>query len=221
MQDFCGLFIHFCTQRVIINMMGIEKHSRKNPHNRRYEHSERAMQSAILKLLKRHRGRITARQVAKAAGLSRQTIYNHHPSINQAIINNEAALLQEFLSGLDDQLRLLSRTTANPNGRIFYAILIFMARHREVFCPICADRNNQGLLYKIVEAAYPRLEITWLPVGVPAPEAGSERVEAYIHKGVGIIRRWGEDTGCDVRRGSRCVNSLLRTTEDSARGRLM
>lgn len=200
-------------------MMGIEKHSHKNPHNRRYEHNERAMQSAILKLLKRHRGRITARQVAKAAGLSRQTIYNHHPNINQAIVNNEEALIEEFSSGLDDQLRLLSRTTASPNGRIFYAILIFMTQHKEVFCSICADRNNQELLYKIVEAVYPKLEITWLPIGVPAPEAGNERVEAYIHKCVGIIRRWGEATHCDVRRGGRYVDSLLRTTEDLARGR--
>ncbi len=202
-----------------MNMMGIEKQNRKNPHNRRYERSERALQSAILKLLKRHRGRLTARQVAKAAGLSRQTIYNHHPNINQAIINNEEALVEEFSSGLDDQLRLLSRTTANPNGRIFYAILIFMTRHKEVFCPICVDRNNQGLLYKIVEVVYPSLEITWLPIGVPAPEAGSERVETYIHKCVGVIRRWGEATHCDVRRGGRCVDSLLRTTEYLAQGR--
>lgn len=202
-----------------MNMMGIKKHSHKNPHNRRYEHSERAMQSAILKLLKHHRGRITAQQVAKAAGLSRQTIYNHHSGINQAIINNEAALLQEFSSGLDDQLRLLSHTTANPNGRIFYAILIFMTRNKEVFCPICADHNNQGLLYKIVEAAYPRLEITWLPVGVPAPEANSERAEAYVHKLVGIIRRWGMDTHCDIRRGGRCVDSLLRATAEVAKNR--
>ena len=200
-------------------MMGIKKHSHKNRHNRRYEHSERAMQSAILKLLKRHRGRLTARQVAKAAGLSRQTIYNHHPNINQAIINNEETLVEEFSSGLDDQLRLLSRTTANPNGRIFYAILIFMTRHKEIFCEICTDHNNQGLLYKIIEVAYPRLEITWLPIGVPAPEAGNERVEAYIHKCVGVIRRWGEATHCDVRRGGRCVDSLLRATEDLARGR--
>lgn len=201
------------------NMMGNEKQNHKKPHNRQYERSERAMQSAILKLLKRHRGRITARQVAKAAGLSRQTIYNHHPNINQAISNNEEALLLEFSSGLDDQLKLLSRTTASHNGRIFYAILIFMARHKEVFCQICADHNNQGLLYKVVEAAYPRLEIAWLPIGLPAPEAGSERVEAYIHKSVGIIRRWGKETHCDVRRGGRCVDSLLQATTEAARSR--
>lgn len=203
-----------------MNMMGIEKQNRKNPHNRRYEHSERAMQSAILKLLKRHRGRLTARQVAKAAGLSRQTLYNHHPNINQAIINNEEALVEEFSSGLDEQLRLLSRITASSNGRIFYAILIFMSRNKEVFSPVCSDRNNQGLLYKIVEAVYPRLEITWLPIGMPAPEVGSERVEAYIHKCVGIIRRWGEGTHCDVRLGGKYIDSLLRATADAARNRL-
>ena len=147
-------------------------------------------------------------------------IYNHHPNINQAIVNNEKALLQKFSSGLDQQIEKLSKVTTDTNGRIFYAIMIFMARHDDVFFPVCTNINNQGLLYQIVEAAYPRLEISWLPVGPPAPCAGSERVESYLHKSVGIIRRWGKNTHCDVRRGGRYINSLLRATEDAARNRL-
>ena len=120
---------------------------RKIHHNRRYERSERAIQKAILKLMVIYRGRITARQVAKVAGLSRQTIYNHHPNINQAIVNNEKALLQKFSSGLDQQIEKLSKVTTDTNGRIFYAIMIFMARHDDVFFPVCTNINNQGLLY--------------------------------------------------------------------------
>ena len=41
---------------------------RKVHHNRQYERSERAIQKTILKLMVIYRGRITARQVAKAAG---------------------------------------------------------------------------------------------------------------------------------------------------------
>ena len=193
---------------------------RKVHHNRQYERSERAIQNAILTLMEVYRGRITARQVAKAAGLSRQTIYNHHSNINQAIVNNEKALLQKFSSGLDQQIERLSKVTTDTNGRIFYAIMIFMARHDDVFFPVCTNINNQGLLYQIVEAAYPKLEISWLPVGPPAPCAGSERVESYLHKSVGIIRRWGQRTHCDVRRGGRYINSLLRATEDAAQNRL-
>lgn len=200
--------------------MGKNVRSRKVHHNSRYEHNERAIYNAILILMGAYRGRITARQVAKSAGLTRQTIYNHHPNINQAIVNNEKALLQKFASGLDQQIEKLSRVTTDTNGRIFYAIMIFMARHDDVFFPVCTNINNQGLLYQIVEVAYPRLEISWLPVGLPAPCAGSERVESYLHKSVGIIRRWGKNTHCDVRRGGRYINSLLRATEDAARNRL-
>ena len=209
--------------------MGKNVRSRKVHHNSRYEHNERAIYNAILILMGAYRGRITARQVAKSAGLTRQTIYNHHPNINQAIVNNEKALLQKFSSGLDQQIEKLSKVTTDKNGRIFYAIMIFMARHDimifmarhdDVFFPVCTNINNQGLLYQIVEAAYPRLEISWLPVGLPAPCAGSERVESYLHKSVGIICRWGKVTHCDVRRGGRYINSLLRATEDATRNRL-
>lgn len=188
-------------------------------HNRKYEKSERAIQSAILKLLKTHRGRITAKQVAKVAGVSRQTIYNHHPNINQAITNNEAALLAEFSAELDTQIKKLSNLLPDRNGRIFYAVLIFMARHRELFCPICSDANNHGLLFRIMESALSKLEVVWLPVGTPAPEPGSERISSYLDQCVGVLCRWGARTSCDVARGDRCVNTLLRTTADAVQNR--
>ncbi len=190
-------------------------------HNRMYEQTESAIQQTILKLLKSHRGRITAKQVAKMAGLTRQTIYNHHPNINQAIINNENVLIQEFSFELEKQLDKLSNIVNDHNGRIFYAMLIFMSRHREIFCPICSDFNNQELLYRMIDILYPKLDIAWLPKGTPAPNPDSERVETYQNICVGIIRRWGKLTNCNVKKSGQYVNQLIRATANIAQNDLL
>lgn len=96
--------------------------TRKPPaHNQQYERNERAIQNAIRKLLKTYRERITARHVAKAAGLTRQTVYNHHPNINRAISENEHSLLTEFSITLDGQAERLRKIIKNnANGRLFF-----------------------------------------------------------------------------------------------------
>ena len=124
-------------------------------HNQQYARNEREIQAAIRKLLKTYRGRITARQVAKAAGLTRQTVYNHHPNINRAIAENEHSLLTEFSITLEGQANRLQRVIKDANGRLFFSLLVFIAKHKETFGPICADVNNQGLLHSMVEAVYP------------------------------------------------------------------
>lgn len=192
----------------------------KITHNQRYVRSELVIYKAVLKLLKRQRGRITVRQIAKETGLSRQTLYNHHPNINQAIIESEDVLLEEFTAELDTQVEKLSNIMPDANWRIFYATLIFMARRGDIFCPICTDINNQGLLYRVVEAAFPRLQIDWLPKNIPAPAVGSERVDIFIRMMVEVIARWGAATRCDIRKANRYVNRLLRITEDAERNRL-
>ncbi len=122
--------------------MGNKNRSKSCKHTRIYNETENKIQAAIRKLLRSHRGRITALKVAKVAKLTPQTIYNHHPNINQAIINNENTLVAEFSAGLDRQLGKLSNIIRDHNGRLFYALLIFMERHRGFFCPVCNDLNN-------------------------------------------------------------------------------
>lgn len=160
------------------------------------------------------------RQIAKETGLSRQTLYNHHPNVNQAITESEDALLEEFAAELDIQVEKLSNIMPDANGRVFYAMLIFMARRGDIFCPICGDINNQGLLHRIVEATLPRLQIDWLPHNTPAPAVGSERVDIFMRMMVEVITRWGVATQCDIRKANRYVNRLLRITEDAERNRL-
>ncbi len=198
-----------------------EKVRQPKKHNKTFYDTEITIQKTILKLLKKHRGRITARQVAVASGLSRQVIYKHHPNINQAIINNENDLMDKLLSELDAQLEKLSHIVSDHNGRIFYAVLIFMARHREIFCPICSDLNNQELLYRIIDTLYPKLDILWLPKGISTPKRDSLRVVMYINSCVSIIREWGKNTNCDIKKSSKYIESLLRTTANAAQNRLI
>jgi len=111
----------------------------KLPHNTVFDRNELAIQKAILSLFATYRGRITARQVAKAAGLSRQTIYNHHADVHTAIVDGENAILEAFSDNLENQSQKLIGVISDPNSRLFYASMIFMAHRREIFCPICAD----------------------------------------------------------------------------------
>lgn len=196
--------------------------TRKPPaHNQQYERNERAIQNAIRKLLKTYRGRITARQVAKAAGLTRQTVYNHHPNINRAISENEHSLLTGFSITLDGQAERLQKIIKNnANGRLFFSLLVFIAKHKETFGPICADINNQGLLHSMVEVVYPRLEVGWLPKGSPAPALGSERASMFVRMAVEVVSRWGCETECNVRRAGHYMARLQKIVDEAGRNRL-
>ena len=189
-------------------------------HNKQYERNERAIQSAIRKLLKTCRGRITARQVAKVAGLTRQTIYNHHPNINRAISEDEHSLLTEFSITLDGQAEKLRRSMTDANGRLFFSLLVFMAKHKETFGLICADVDNQGLLYRMVEVVFPRLEVGWLPKRSPAPALGSERASMVVCMVVNVVSRWGCETGCNVRRAGHYMARLQKIVDEAGRNRL-
>ena len=189
-------------------------------HNQQFMRNERAIQQAIRRLLRDCRGRITAGQVAKAAGLTRQTVYNHHPNINRAITDNEHSLLVEFSITLDGQAERLRKVIKDANGRYFFALLVFIAKHEETFGPICAEVDNQGLLYRMVERLYEKLEVDWLPKGSPAPALGSERAGMFIRMMVEVVSRWGCETGCNVRRANHCMERLQRIVDEAGRNRL-
>ena len=206
---------------VIIDKMTQKSRTRKPPaHTKQYERNERAIQSAIRKLLKTYRGHITARQVAKAAGLTRQTVYNHHPNINRAISENEHSLLTEFSITLEGQAERLRKVIKDANGRLFFSLLVFIAKHKETFGPICADVNNQGLLHSMVETVYPRLEVGWLPKGSPAPALDSERASMLVCMVVNVVNRWGRETECNVRRAGHYMARLQKIVDEAGRNRL-
>lgn len=200
--------------------MGMRKNKKTERHNRVYERNEIAIQSAIVMLIGSHRGRLTARRVAKVAGLSRQTIYNHSINADSAIDEVEKRLLRDFATDIDQQSERLCNLIPDHNTRIFYSAMVFMARKGDLFCSICSDENNRGALFQMIRLLYPKLEIAWLPKGSPAPQIGGKRVNMMVRVLSEIICDWVADTGCDVRRANRYIQRLLRAVNDAASNRL-
>lgn len=201
--------------------MGREtKSETKSDHNRLFNRNEHKILLTVFKLFRLHRGRITVRKVAEVTSLSRQTIYNHHPDIDHALVQSEENLLNEFAAKLDISDKKFSKMIRDPNRRIFYAVLIFMNQHKDIFCLICVDINNQRLLHQIVAAVFPRLKLKWLPAGTPAPDISDERVSMYMRMLVEVISRWGIDTHCDIRKADRYIDRMIRITEAAEQNRL-
>ena len=180
-----------------------------NKHTARYRKNEALIRNAIFMLLPDHRGNLTAGQIARYANLSRLTVYNHHKNISRAIIEIEDELLEEFTAALDSPGIPVS-TIKDANRRYFFALFTFMHRHREVFCPVCMERQHVGLLLHMMRLLYPRLEVHWLPKGTPAPAIGSERADFFMWMLVGIISRWGMETKCSVKESGYYMGRIMR-----------
>lgn len=189
--------------------------SKKAAHNRLYYKNKETLQKVILKLISLHRGRLTAKQITKAARLSRQTLYHHYPCIEKAPLIIEREILALFKSELHKQSTVLTKIIPDQNQRLFYSFALFMAQRREVFCPVCANKDNHSIIYKMMETLYPDLLITWLPVNAPRPEVGSEKANMFLTMCVEIICRWGSRTHCDIHKSRRYINRLLALASEA------
>ena len=187
--------------------------------NSTYKKNERAIAGAVFSLIGQHRGKLTAGMIAREAGVSRNTVYRHCKSIGTIVGEMEDRILDEFAAGLDNDLRRLG-SAHTVNTRLFYALLTFMKRRRDEFCPICADANNHGLLYQMVLLIYPRLEITWLPKGVSAPAIDSERAEMLMQIIVWALTKWGVNTHRDIHEMDRFVRRLCKFVKYAEENRL-
>ena len=194
-----------------------------NNNNRRtirFNRNELKIKRAIFELLLDNRGKISMGQVARRAHISRITVYNHHHNINRAISEIEERLLQEFIAVLDGKDGPLATNTLGDNRRVFFSLMWFMSKRDGFFKPICANPDTHGLLRKMVEALYPRLDILWLPIDRPAPVVDSERVDLFLEMIVCVIRRWGKETGCDLSVCNSYLNRLIHITSTVSRSKI-
>ncbi len=185
-----------------------------------YKRNESSIRKAVFLLNSKRHGRITAKRIAKATGLTRQAIYNHYSNMEQILPKTEEAVLADFTAELDLQMEKLRAIIPDTNTRLFYVAFVFIAKRRELFAPICADIKNHGVIYRMGEILFPRLEIMWLPKGLPSPTLGSERTSMLIHVLVEIISQWSLSTKSDIRKARRFIKRLLRAISDAAANRL-
>lgn len=188
--------------------MSIKKSKNKKiRHNQQFLKNETSIFITILKRHKRQRGRITVQQIAKDTGLARQTFYEHHHNINQAIRVGETSLIKDFKEYLSENMLVAN---ADSNRRLITVCFLFISQHKEVFCHICADSANQGIIYQILSVLYPKLQIKWLPANMPPPAMDSEPVDRFLRLAVGIICRWGKSEHCDFKKADRYIEQFIR-----------
>ena len=160
--------------------------------------------------MRRFRVKVTTKQLSEETGLPPMTIRNHGGDLNRILSDEETALLGQFLSVIEnltqtDAGRIAARMT---NKKYYSTLLLFIARNRREFIPICEDPNNWELLRKMVMAIYDNLALTWFPVSEPIPPADSEAGEMFMVIAVQLVRRWGRETGCGIEGMGVCEQKL-------------
>lgn len=187
-------------------------------HNRRFSSSDLTIFTTILDLFHLHPGRIEIKRIMKKSGMTRQSFYNHYHDVNQAINKNKQALLDDLLK--DINLTIKDKVFGSPmdqNRKIFLTCFIFMSKRKDVFRRICKEPDSQYMVFNLMEAVYPTLNVVWLPAGSPPPIKGSELVNRYLIIATGIFCMWGQDGGCELKRMDRYLKKLLRLSSDASR----
>ena len=190
----------------------VGKHKQRK-HNRRFFKSSITILASAMKNMRYSRAQLTVKRVAKDAGITRGAMYYHYKNLDDAIAVGEAIVIDEFKAMLNQR----HINTKNTNRQVFLTIFILIFRHKGVFKHVCEDIGNQGLLYKLVEVAYPQIEIVWLPVNASSPRIGSERVSMYFKIIVEVICRWGQTTNCDIDKAEPYIKKILKITENASR----
>ncbi len=182
-------------------------------HNRRFFKSSITILASAMKNMRYNRAQVTVKRVAKDAGITRGAMYYHYKNLDDAIAVGEATIMDEFKAMLNQR----HISAKNTNRQVFLTIFILIFRHKGVFKHVCEDIGNQGLLYKLMEVAYPQIKIVWLPVNAPSPRIGSERVSMYFKIIVEVICRWGQTTNCNIDKAEPYIKKILRITENASR----
>ena len=201
-------------------MRNVNVRDKRNDHNKTYKRNHHNLALAFFKTVYHRYGKITGQGIADLAGLSRKTFYEHYTDINHAFYQGVDDLLTDFDTALDDQVWKFSKMFPDSNKRNLYMLMIFLNQQRDIFNLICDDLDHQELLYKMVWKVFKRLELKWLPVGIPAPDVNSERGSMCIRMMVDVISRWGMETHCDIRKADRYIDRLMRITEAAAQNKL-
>lgn len=191
--------------------MGWNENKQKS-RNRRYYKRRTDIFANTLKLLGKHRGRVTIMQISKVAGFPRQVFYRYFKNINQAIADCERWLHQEYELRLDSIP--LRGTDATINRSYFTISFVFMAQNKDVFYQICSDMAIEDILYRMLKVLYPKLRLTWLPKGTPVPSIDSDRVDLYLRVLTGMICQWGKETNCDIDKAEPYIRRMVKFTVD-------
>ena len=184
---------------------------------KRYLRNHALIQYSLAKRRKTQPGRITVQEIANDVGITKQGFYEHYHDVNQAIIKSEDELIEQFSIFIEYFFKNRHNNKSNPNRLAFTAMFLFMSRQKKLFYEISDAHVNEEILARMIEVLYPKLQVTWLPKTVAAPEVGSEPVDIFIRIAVGIVCRWGISEHCNYERAESYIRKLIHLADDASR----
>lgn len=184
---------------------------------KRFLKNHALIQYCLTKRRKTQPGRITVQEIADDVGITKQGFYEHYHDVNQAIIEGEDELIEKFSIFIDSFFKNRQGSRINPNRLAFTALFIFMSRQKKLFYEISDAHVNEEILARMMEILYPKLQVTWLPKTVAAPEVGSEPIDIFIRIAVGIVCRWGTCEHCNYEHAEPYIRKLMRLADDASR----
>lgn len=153
-----------------------QKITDKKLKDQRFRKSERA----IIKALFSSKRILGARVIVKRAKISRSTLNRHHGSVCEIVSNYEEYILEKYnrlMLGLIRKKGIRVRT-------IYYQILIFVIKNRDVF-KMVIEKGDGKIIEKMVRKIEPKLmEVYRLP-------KNCEKILAVYEKEIiGVVEGW-------------------------------
>ena len=182
----------------------------KAARNKTYERNHHNSIKALFELVCPGYGHVTWRAISKLAGISRQSLYKHFSDIDHIYRQGIDDILSEFDADFEKQAWKFSRMSSDINKCVLYMLFVFLNQQKDIFNLICGDLDHQSLLYQIIEDAFGRFDLKWLPLGSPAPDIKSEKIGICIRMLMGVVSQWGIDTGCDIEKADSYIDHAVR-----------
>ena len=188
--------------------------------NLRYGHIHYRIIVAVVEIIRDHGGHVSWPEVAAKTGITLRTIQTHFKSTDPrtALRDEILKMLDNVDTWLDAHDELNNRKSPMYNDIMITVLFSIMDRGSEFFSVACDDHRHDGVIYRVAERLFNHLNFDWLPHGIPAPDAKTDRGRMCIRMMQEVILKWGQVTGCDKRQTEPYIarmQRIIRLAEDN------
>ena len=149
----------------------------------------------------------SAKKLAKLAGISRSTLYRHHPCPQKVLQDYEDYLLSVYKHRIKESLQ----KPETPIRNIFFQTLIFIVNHKRVFLVLI--KGNSRIIERMLNTLKPVIskEFSFIT-------SSNKIYRIYENEVLGVIETWASQNFSD-KKIHLVLNDIMFLTE-SARQRL-
>lgn len=171
-------------------------------------------QATTIKMLYENYGRVSVKDITKAAGKRKSIYYFHFKDIRDAMEQLDEAVIGELRNYLRGRR---FRGTANEiNRAVFMIVFDIMNQRSEVFYQLCLHDRQPELIFKILQILYWHIRFP-NDLQMEKPYTSDLHAEIFLCDLVCVFRKWGKETRCDINRTEPYMKELFALTAEAAR----